>query len=200
MSDWRNLSYTAVGQTPAQSYTCPWCQKGVTSVEGLFNGQPGLDRLQFCPGCTRPTFIAATGETIPGLGYGDHVEELSDNVARLYDEARRCLSVNASHAAVLLARKLLMHVAVDQGAEENKSFAHYVNYLVSQNLIPPGTKDWVDEVRELGNDATHEIKEFSLNEAKAAIDFVSMLLKLLYEYPARGAKSVAARNAVPPTV
>lgn len=93
-----------------------------------------------------------------------------------------------------------MHVAVDQGAEENKSFAHYVNYLVSQNLIPPGTKDWVDEVRELGNDATHEIKEFSLNEAKAAIDFVSMLLKLLYEYPARGAKSVAARNAVPPTV
>lgn len=111
----------------------------------------------------------------------------------LYQEARDCVSVGASHAAVMVCRKLLMHVAVLHGAEGGGSFVTYVNYLADKHLVPPAAEAWVDEIRQLGNDANHEIFDIDQTQAKSAVDFVAMLLKLLYEFPARGNASVAAR-------
>jgi Domain of unknown function (DUF4145) len=88
-----------------------------------------------------------------------------------------------------------MHVAVEHGAEEGKKFIQYVDYLLDQNLVPPDARDWVDEIREVGNDANHEIKPIEREEAEGVVDFVSMLLKLRYEFPARGRRSMAAREA-----
>lgn len=95
----------------------------------------------------------------------------------------------------MVARKILMHVAVEKGADAGKSFTYYVDYLVDNNLVVSASKDWVDEIREVANDANHEIFEIGPDDAKGILDFSAMLLKLVYEYPERGRLSVEARKA-----
>lgn len=190
--DWRNA-------TDSIGYECGWCDRTVSSPNGMYalNSQgQGSAALRICPHCGGPTTILADdGLQVPGAAYGDNVADLPNGLAALYREARECVGVGAHHAAVMVGRKILMHVAVEQGAEAGKSFASYVDYLVSKNLVPPNSRDWVDEIREVANDANHEIAPIAADEARSVVDFTSMLLKLLYEYPARGQRSVASRAA-----
>ena len=70
----------------------------------------------------------------------------------MYEEARRCTTVEAYTASVLVLRKLLMHIAVEKEAEENKNFYHYVEYLASKGYVPPDGKNWIHKIRQLGNE------------------------------------------------
>lgn len=122
---------------------------------------------------------------IPGAPYGSDVDNLPKDVFALYAEVRRCVQYTAYTAAVLSLRKLLMHVAVDCGAEENRKFVEYVKYLDDEHYIPPSARAWVDTLRTYGNEATHQIELMSEGEAKRLLDFAEMLLKLVYEFPAK---------------
>ena len=135
------------------------------------------------------------GTTTPAQPYGRDVAALPEKVNGLYREARDSIGASAPHAAVMVCRKLLMHVAVENGAREGTTFAAYVQYLADNGYVSPGSKDWVDEIREIGNDANHEIFDITLDEAKSAVDFVAMTLQIVYEFPERGRQSVAARKA-----
>lgn len=178
-------------------YRCGWCDIGVSSIIGIdFHvGSGPVGYVRLCSDCGYPSFIDTDGTATPEVPYGDAIADLPSELAGLYVEARDCVSIGANHAAVMVARKILMHTAVVKGAPVGKGFVEYVDYLVAENLVPPETKDWVDEIRQVGNDATHEIFDIGPDEAKATVDFVAMLLRLLYEYPAKGARSVAARAA-----
>ncbi|EHF02467.1 hypothetical protein HMPREF1008_00872 [Olsenella sp. oral taxon 809 str. F0356] len=114
-----------------------------------------------------------------------NVAGLPPDVQALYDEARRCIQYTSYTSAVLTLRKLLMHVAVEQGAEPNKSFATYVGHLDENHWIPPNGREWVDKLRSYGNEATHEIKVMSEEEAVQLLDFAEMLLKFVYEFPSK---------------
>jgi hypothetical protein len=81
-------------------------------------------QISICPHCNEPTYLSADGRQVPGPAFGGTVAHISsEDVSALYDEARNCMKVNAFTAAVMCCRKLLMHIAVSEGAEENKSFA-----------------------------------------------------------------------------
>lgn len=181
-----------------KEYTCAWCGRHVGSTFGIElglhqDGSGPVASLRSCTNCGYPSFIDNSGRVTPGVAYGEAVTNVPPDVATLYHEARDCVSVGAYHAAVMVCRKILMHVAVLQGADEGKSFLAYVKYLVDNHLVPPNTEKWVDEIRQIGNDANHEIFDIGEADATAAVDFVAMLLKLLYEFPAKGASSVEAR-------
>lgn len=103
----------------------------------------------------------------------------------LYEEARDAFSSNAPTCTVLAVRKLLMHVAVEKGAQPNQKFVEYVNYLEQNHLINPEASNWVDRMREKGNEANHEIKISAPEEATEMLDFMEMLLKMVYEFPGR---------------
>lgn len=148
--------------------------------------------MLFCPNCDCPT-VKLGKRSVPGRPYGENVEELPEELAGLYLEARRCVIVSAFHASVMVARKMLMHIAVHQGACEGQSFKAYVYYLEKNNLVPPGTTEWVDEIRKLGNETNHEIREFTEEDAQLAVDFLAMLLRMLYEYPTKAKKRIEAR-------
>lgn len=141
------LQWTSLDRLPATdpyTYACAWCGDKVSSNRGTHAQDPhgrGVVHLRFCPSCGRPTTIGFDGQQVPGLRYGDDVEDLPENLSGLYDEARDCVGFGAHHAAVMVSRKVLMHVAVGQGAEENETFAHYVDYLVQHNLVPPNSKE-----------------------------------------------------------
>lgn len=118
------------------------------------------------------------------------VEGLPNDVKRAFDETKRAIGADAHTAAVMMARTLIAHVAVNQGAETNKSFAFYVNYLRDQHIIPLGAHPWVDRIRDVGNDVVHDLRFSDRNEATLMLEFATMLLQHVYEMPAKLASHV----------
>jgi hypothetical protein len=176
-AEWRN----AGAQTPA-SYKCGFCDREVASNQGYAAiNNPHL-RIYICPFCACPTF--AEGNTMhPGAVYGAAVSALPKDVEGLYDEARECVKANAFTAAVLVCRKVLMHLAVDHGAQPGQSFVQYVDHLARTGYVPPNGRAWVDHIRKKGNEATHEIVLMDRLEAERLLTFVEMLLRFIYEFP-----------------
>lgn len=120
---------------------------------------------------------------MPGVPYGEAVEKLPGPVEPLYDEVRNAMAASAFTVSVMGCRKILGHVAVEQGAEEGKSFIEYVNFLTDNGYVPPNGKGWVDHIRKKGNEANHEIMMMSRQDAEEIVTFTGMLLKFVYELP-----------------
>ena len=132
-----------------------------------------------------PTFFDSTSRQWPGTAYGNAVDHVPETVHSLYDEARRCYSVSAYTSVTLACRKLLMVLAAQQGAAEGLKFVEYVDYLATEGYVPPNGKLWVDRIRQIGNEATHELAVKTADEAETLLSFIEMLLKFIYEFPAK---------------
>ncbi len=176
---WRNVT-----DVQAREYTCGYCGNLVGSNQGFYTNNAPQQYIYICPFCALPTFYVDAEQT-PGVPFGGEVGHLSDDLAALYREARKCMSVSSFTAAVLTCRKILMNVAVDKGAPSGKRFIEYVNYLDKNNYLSVSGRDWVDHIRTKGNEANHEIHLMSEDDAKELIVFTEMLLKLVYEFPNR---------------
>jgi hypothetical protein len=176
--DWRNVS-----SSHGREYVCGFCGVTVGPAE-LFVNSDGRSEIRICTRCNRPTFFEG-GEATPGPLAGEVVEHVPAEVSEVYAEARRCIVVGATTGAALLLRKVLMNVAVAQGAEPNMTFAAYVEYLSEKHYLPPGGDAWVGHIRQKGNEATHEIPQISQEDALEILAFAELLLKFIYEYPAR---------------
>ena len=83
----------------------------------------------------------------------------------------------------MVCRKLLMHIAVEEGADEDKSFKYYVDWLEESHYIPPNGKDVVEYIREKGNEANHEIVPMEKEDAEALIGFLELFMRFIYEVP-----------------
>lgn len=187
-----SIIWKQLGTIPSRQWRCAYCDREVASDKGWIGetyeqlgsvGHPEFVYVAVCPRCELPTILSSTDSQVPGVRYGERVLHLPDDVAGLYDEARYCMSVNAHTAAVLLGRKLLMHVAVAQGADENQTFGYYVGYLQEHGSITVSMAPWVDQIRTLGNEAAHELRVMTTEQAQELLTFVGMLLKVIYEYP-----------------
>ncbi len=179
---------------PVASYTCGYCGNLVSSKDGYYSNQgsnSNVSVIRICPNCGLPTvFCPGLGGRSPMERPGGLVEHVPEDLGRLYEEARTSTGSSAFTGAVLLCRKILMHVAVAEGADSNKSFLEYVRYLADKGFVPPHRARWVDYIRTRGNEANHEIELMTEEEATALVKFVEMLLKFIYEFP----------NQVPDTV
>ncbi|MEU3366736.1 DUF4145 domain-containing protein [Streptomyces pseudogriseolus] len=132
-----------------------------------------------CPSCGGGTVIS-NGAQFPGPKIGGDVLGLPDDVEQAYQEARSCAGVNAYTAAEVMCRKILMHVAVDKGAESGKSFAYYLSYLSDEGYVTPPMQPWVDEIRKNGNIAVHEIPATDPERALGTLIFTEQLLRMVY--------------------
>ncbi len=186
-----NGGWVGMGGIKEWQYTCPYCGSLTASTQGYHFQQDGTGQLaippfliRICSYCKQPTYFRPDAQ-FPGPAFGEPVQTLPTDVAIMYEEARNCTSADAYTAAVLVCRKILMHVAVAEGAQPNKSFKEYVDYLADNNYVPPRGKGWVDHVRDKGNEANHEIVEMNKEDAELLITFIEMLLKFIYEFPAK---------------
>jgi len=100
----------------SRSYRCGYCGNIVASAIGYYKKNSAL-KVYICPHCERPSYFDKRDQ-VPGIAPGNEVENLPDHIASLYREARYCVSVSAYTASVLACRKLLMNIAVAQGAQE----------------------------------------------------------------------------------
>lgn len=178
MHNWQGLN-----DLESKSFKCKFCDKDVATRKGYFRKGANW-RTYVCPNCAKPTFFY-DGTQIPAPLLGNKVEELPEKINSLYDEIRDCTGINAYTSAVLSCRKLLMNIAVEQGADQGKSFVYYVEFLSDKGFVPPNGKEWVDHIRKKGNEANHEIVLMSQDEALDLINFSEMLLKFIYEFPKR---------------
>lgn len=180
------MQWTNLSSVPPRQYICGHCSSRVGSNLGwhVNTHPPDAVSIHVCPLCLKPSLFLF-GKQYPGVAPGDPVPNVPADVGALYDEARSALAAGAPTAAVLACRKLLMNIAVAQGAAAGQSFLAYVEHLANAGFIPPNGRGWVDHIRKRGNEATHEISLMSGADAVELITFSEMLLKFIYEFPAR---------------
>ncbi|PIT88827.1 MAG: hypothetical protein COU29_00405 [Candidatus Magasanikbacteria bacterium CG10_big_fil_rev_8_21_14_0_10_36_32] len=183
-------NWESVTHLNTKNFKCGFqdCGREIGSEKGWQHhkdGGPFADALIYiCPNCKRPNFFDLTDNTqIPGACLGNNIKHLPKDIEKLWQEILKATAQSAYTCAVLTGRKLLMHISVEQNAAENLSFLEYVNFLVDNHFAPPNSKVWVDKIRTLGNEANHEIKIMSKDEASDIITFLEMLLKFIYEFP-----------------
>jgi hypothetical protein len=178
-----------------QTFECGYCLKQVASsvafVLGYSRPRAGLADefvsenkvVLICPSCQGPNYFDVDKQfPSPAPLFGSDVDKLPIDVAAVYSEMRKCHAAGCFTAVVLLSRKLIMHIAVDAEAKERDNFAEYVNFLERKGLISPKTKKRADKIRELSNEANHQIVIREQEDAELCIDFLAMVLKNNYEY------------------
>lgn len=175
-----------------KTWTCGFCSTYVASDRGYYT-LTGRGIIAICPRCAGPTFFDYSGNQVPGVAPGRDITHVPDDLARLYREARQSTAVGAYTAAVLVCRKMLLHIAADRGAPpaDLKNFVAAIDFLAQKGFVPPDGKDWVDHIRTRGNEATHEIVLMTAQDAIDLITFVEMLLRFIYEFPSMIPKSQA---------
>ena len=181
-------------EIPSKKYKCGYCHSPISSQKGYVQtgkssnmGQSYervMAHIYICHECDNPTYFDYNGKQFPGNLYGNKVKHIDKpEVEKLFNEAKLTFSVGAYTATVMCCRKLLMNIAVTEGADENLNFYQYVTYLNDENYIPPKGKEWVDAIRKLGNEANHNIEFKEQNEAERILNFIEMLLRFIYELP-----------------
>jgi len=186
IQSWENTTT----KEPGKDFKCGYCGKEVTGSKAYNaniittsgTGSSGYF-IYICPRCIKPTFFDENDKQHPGIQHGSSVDGVPPVIAEIYEESRRAFSVNSYTLCVMGCRKVVMNLAIDKDAETNKTFAFYIDWLEDNNYINPTIKPWVEKIKDAGNDANHEQESTSVNEAEQILDFVEMLLKLVYEYP-----------------
>lgn len=181
---WRNGS-----SVPSKVFECAFCSNRVSSSLGFYkgtqrDGSGGMIAFAYiCPECETLTTFDRNAIQFPQSVFANHISHLPEDIAALYSEACTSASINANTASVMVCRKILMNIAVSKGAKAGESFLFYVNFLNDKGYIPPDGKEWVDYIRQVGNEANHEIQLMVLDDSRALITFIEMLLKFIYEFP-----------------
>jgi hypothetical protein len=165
----------------SKSYTCGFCGNLIASSAGYRNDN-NVWRVYICSHCKKPTFFD-NDKQLPGVSPGSPVAHLPVDIEALYTEARNSIAASCYTAAVLVCRKLLMNIAVSQGAQAGDTFVTYVEFLAAKGYVPPNGQGWVDHIRRKGNEANHEIALMSQTDATELVSFIEMLLKFMYEFP-----------------
>lgn len=169
------------------AFTCGYCGRESGSKEGwviALSAQHPPPRIYVCGTCNWPLVFVKNFQ-YPPPPIGRPVDHLPQMVEQLWQEARDAARAGAYSAAGMVARSLIMHVAVEKTAPADKSFAFYVKWLADNHHVPVGAHAWVDRIRQLGNEATHEITVLSRQQAEEALTFTEALLRMTYELPGR---------------
>jgi hypothetical protein len=181
---WQNIQ----SDLPSRDWVCGYCGNIVGNDRGFRSRNFfGVDdgSIYICPKCQGPTFFDECGNQMPFSKYGRKFEHLPEDISALYDDICSSISSGAYTASVLSSRKMLAHIAVQEGAPDNGcSFAQYVNYLDENHVVPRSAKGWVDHIRRKGNEATHEIILMSREDADTLAQFIGLILESVYEFPA----------------
>ena len=113
-----------------------------------------------------------------------------EDVVRAWNEARDCLSVGANTAAVMICRKVLFHLAVEHGLppkndrDRAPTFIECVDHLQDEGIFTARMRSWVDRIKDIGNEANHDLTAISAEAATDVATFTQQLLVLAFELDA----------------
>lgn len=182
---WDKVQYSQ-----SKAFVCWNCGEKVASKEWFFilENKEGwfpnmVGWIYICPHCQWPNCYSSKGEWLPWKPFGKEVENLPENIHILYNEARQCMKNQCYTATLLLCRKILMHICIEEWAEEGKNFTFYVDFLMKNGYLPTQKNNWTDKIRTSGNDMNHKNIIADKENAENILKFIQMILQLLYEFP-----------------
>lgn len=193
----------------ATPYTCGHCGRDVSAALGLECQLAGrtfkADKtcsvvdVRLCTNCLNATTFYRGGvgfqagdawfqEQIPAplLGQAFDASKLDGNdsaiklIVELYDEARRAMGVNAPSCAVLMFRKLLMHIAVEKGAKTREGFSYYCDHLRTKNFVAVPQYPILTRIQKAGNAENHQIRRTTEKDARDLLNLMAHLIEGIY--------------------
>jgi hypothetical protein len=141
-----DIRWLNINVIESHEFSCGHCGARVASDRGYYSQLPLAGQrvmIYICPHCACPSFIHGRIQ-IPAVAHGNNVAHVPENVYSLYNESRKCIASSCYTAAVLACRKLLMNIAVTEGAAEGLRFIEYINYLADNGLFLQMEEDgWI---------------------------------------------------------
>lgn len=180
---------------------CPDC--GTSNLAII--GRTSDDKLVFlrCVTC-RKGLVVNSGVVSPGATEVGAVVGLVPEVEAAWQEVRSTIGVGATTSAVMMCRKILFHVAVDNGlpAKNDKdrapTFVEVVKHLDDARLVTPLMLPWLNHIKDVGNEANHELGTISHSSALEVAKFTEQLLVTVYEMPERMKSITGSAPLLPP--
>ena len=181
LETWKNLQKLA-----SKSYTCWYCGENIASecgYDSIYNGHyTGRMAIYICHHCNAPSIFDTCGNYVMPVPFGKNIKKLPKEVEDIYNEARLCISIGAYTSTVMLLRKILMNLAVVNGAKVDSNFKEYVDYLCENGFVHKKQTQKAHMVRTMGNEANHKIENKTKEEAEQIFKFVEFLLLNNYEF------------------
>lgn len=133
----------------------------------------------------QPVFAKLMGQFPAGLQISEKVPTVIRNDL---EEATSCLCVNAPNAALLMCRKTIERVCIDQGVQIKKgTLGNMLQSLQSTGKIPQSIIDTFHEIKEWGNIGAHvkdaEYEAVELSDAKQVFSLVRLIVDQMYNQP-----------------
>jgi len=179
---WQNISN--VNSIPFICWNCGnkvSSEKAYKSYDDYNPSQIG-SLIYICPHCKAPVIVDDENKQILLPLPGKKINKLPENISIIYSEIRKCMQSGCFNGAIMLMRKLIMHIAVEEGADEGEKFVEYIDYLCDKGIVPRKSKNKTDSVRTLGNSTNHEVENRTQEDAQNCFEFIELLLKVNYEF------------------
>lgn len=173
--------WNLTNKVQSRVFVCWNCKNNVASDSGLSSAYEHSSVL-ICPFCDAPNIILPNGNNLVKPLYGRYIKKLPEDIKNIYDEARKSMQVEAYTGAVMLLRKILMNISVNNGAEKGETFEYYIHFLYNENLIHKKQKSLMDKIRIVGNRANHKIESITKETAENVFKLTEHLLLNNYEF------------------
>jgi len=161
-----------------------------------------------CNACQGPVIVLNDGQgVLPPPQAGPVSEYIPEAMRSDLHEAKKCMTVGAWNAAVVMARRALQCAAVQQGAPTGREWALWrqIAWLDDNRKITPTQRQLADAARWIGNHGAHDtepdvaagqpvITNVSQEDAGDTIRLVEHLFEALYVAPRLAHEQLSKRG------
>lgn len=154
------------------------------------------------PSCQTHSFVVHDGSDVlisyPAETIDFDASNIPTSITNAFKEAITCHANRCFIASAILVRKTLEELCFDRRAS-GANLKEQIRDLGSKVLLPKEMFDGLDDIRLLGNDATHvksqEYNQIGQAELDVAIEFTKEVLKAIFQYASLVDKLRALKKA-----
>jgi len=177
---------------------CPTClQRGTFEAIGspdiLLSTESALVGQRRCPdtSCNSLIFFVFKAGKVAASYPAERIDfdatDVPASVRAAIEEAITCHANQCFIASAIMVRKTLEELCRDRGAQGN-NLKERISALGTKVVLPAELLQGLDDLRLLGNDATHieshEYDKIGRDEVEVGIEFAKEVLKAVYQYSA----------------
>ena len=99
------------------------------------------------------------------------------------EEAKKCFSVSAFSATVVMARRAVESICIDKGANKSNQLYKQIEEIRQKEIITEDLKEWATEVRYTGNTGAHAGLQPTKEDAESILHLAEQFAHVIYVLP-----------------